>query len=104
MRYAAFLLVACGWSEQRFEVVGIERLCEAASTCAGTYDTPTCVDRLRATDRSACDFDPQAAKDCVAEVEEAACTPIEPFGVSELAVPEACAVAWDCPWIDLSAF
>ncbi len=104
MRYAApFLLVACGWSERRFEVEGIERLCEAASACAGTYAAETCVDRLRTTDRSACDFDPRAARDCGAQIEEAACTEIAPFGISELALPESCTAAYDCPWIELSA-
>lgn len=103
MRYAApFLLVACGWSERRFEVVGIERLCEAASACAGTYDTATCVDRLRSTDRSACDFDPGAARECSAASEEATCAVLEPFGVSELTVPEPCLAVYDCAWIDLS--
>ena len=105
MRYAApFLLVACGWSERQFEVVGIERLCGAASACAGTYDTDTCVDRLRATDRSGCDYDPAAARDCGAALEGASCAVIEPFGVSELAVPETCLTVYDCAWIDLSAF
>jgi hypothetical protein len=105
MRYGAvMLLVSCGWSETKFEVVGIERLCEAASACAGTYDAATCIDLLRSTDRSACSFDPKAARDCSKEAEEAACAEVVPFGVKELTVPESCHQTYDCEWIDLSAF
>jgi len=93
---APFLLVACGWSEQRFEVVGIERLCEAASACAGTFDAPTCVDRLRDGDRSDCDYDPKAARACADEVEAAGCTEEDVFGISTLAMPESCLGVWAC--------
>ena len=105
MRYAGLiLLVGCGWSERRFEAVGIERLCEAASACAGTYDASTCIDLLRSSDRSACDFDPAAARDCGHEADEAACAEVAPFGIWEITVPESCFGAYDCAWIELSAF
>ena len=109
MRILPFLaLAACGFGEKRFEVVGIERICEQASACAGTYDASACVDLLRTTDRSKCDYDPKAARSCADAVEEARCVEVEPFAVSELEVPEDCQAAYDCPaadgegWIDLS--
>jgi hypothetical protein len=105
MRYSSLLvLVGCGWSEARFEVEGIDRLCEAASACAGTYDAATCLDLLRTTDRSGCAYDRAAASDCVAELEDAECEPIDPFELEALAIPDSCYAAWDCDWLDLSAF
>jgi hypothetical protein len=100
-------LIGCGFGEKRFEVVGIERICEQASACAGTYDAAACVDALRTTDRSECDYDPAAAKACANTVEEARCVAREPFAVQELELPEDCQAAYDCPgadggWIDLS--
>jgi hypothetical protein len=100
-------LAACGFGEKRFEVVGIERLCEQASACAGTFDAAACVDHLRTTDRSTCDYDPAAAKACANDVEAAPCVPVEPFAMSALEIPEDCQAAYVCPgadgWIDLSA-
>jgi hypothetical protein len=105
MRNVGLLALAgCGWSERRFEVEGIERLCEAAADCAGTYDAATCVDALRTTDRSGCAFDRGAAGDCVAQLDDATCAPVDPFDVRELAIPDPCYQAWDCDWLDLSAF
>src|SRR5690349_20594325 len=89
-------VTSCGWSERRFEVVGIERLCERAAKCAGTYDAATCVDRLRTADRSSCTYDGAAAADCASQVEEAACKETEPFGLSELEIPEPCVETYDC--------
>lgn len=98
------LLIGCGWSERKFEVVGVQRLCEAAAACAGTYDPQTCVDRLRSSDRSGCDYDGAAARECAEQVEDAACAQVAPFDLYELAIPEACDRVWDgCDWIDLSA-
>lgn len=98
------LLVGCGWSEKKFEVVGIQRLCEQASACAGTYEVRACLDHLRGSDRSACDYDGAAAKDCARDLEEAACEQRAPFDLYELAMPESCTLVWDgCDWIDLSA-
>ncbi|MEQ1571140.1 MAG: hypothetical protein ABMA64_36255 [Myxococcota bacterium] len=105
MRFGGLLaLIGCGWSERRFEVDGIDQLCEAAAACAGTYDAATCVDLLRTTDREGCAYDAAAAADCVDGLDGAACETIEPFGVTELALPPACAEVWDCAWLDLSAF
>jgi hypothetical protein len=100
MRCAGLLLLtACGWSEQRFEAVGIERLCEEAAACAGTYDAQVCIDRLRLADRSSCTFDSDAAGDCVSALDDATCAPYEPFDVEQLVVPESCAAAYDCDWL-----
>jgi hypothetical protein len=94
------LLAACGWSEQRFEVVGIERLCEEAAACAGTYETQVCIDKLRLADRSQCTYDEKAAGDCVSGLDEAACVPYGPFEVKQLEIPEPCVAAYDCDWLD----
>ena len=99
-------LASCGYSEQKFEAVAVERLCEAAAQCAGTYDAAACVDRLRTTDRASCDYDPEAAKACASAVEDAACADVEPFALRELEIPADCQAAYACPdgdWIDLSA-
>lgn len=102
-RWALLAIAAgCGWSERRFEVEGIERLCEAAASCAGTYEASICVDRLRTADRSSCAYDGAAAADCAAEIEQAACVEIEPFGLYELTIPQACLDAYGCDWIDLA--
>lgn len=95
-------LSACGWSQQRFEIVGIERLCEAAASCAETYETSTCVDRLRSTDRTSCTYDARAAGDCLAALDDAGCEQVGPFEVTEIALPEPCTLVYDCEWIDFT--
>lgn len=95
-------LSGCGTSERRFEVVGIERMCEAAAACAGSFEATTCVDRLRSTDRSDCDYDPKAAGDCMAEVEEAECGTVAPYGIAQLQLPSACLEVYGCDWIDFT--
>jgi len=105
MRYGSlFALVGCGVSERRFEVVGVQELCDAAAACAGTYDAATCVDLLRSTDRADCAYDKVSAADCMDQLDGAACDTVEPYDLHELAVPEACYAAWDCAWLDLSVF
>ncbi len=108
MRYLAFVgLVACGGREERFLTDTVDALCAEASACAGTYEPAACVDALRGgLDAGGCTFDPSAAKDCARALDEgeAACEALEPFQVSALALPEACAAAYDCGraggWLD----
>ena len=104
MRWLLVLLVGCGWSEKKFEVEGIARLCDAAASCAGYYESADCYDVLRATDRSSCDYDPKSARACVNALEEASCTQVgTSLDLQELVVPEDCLAVYDCEWIDLSA-
>ncbi|MEQ1508216.1 MAG: hypothetical protein ABMB14_38655 [Myxococcota bacterium] len=104
-RYALLsMLAGCGWSERRFEAVGIQDLCDAASACAGTYDAATCVDLVRTTDRSGCAYDEKAAGDCMDALPDAACVDQDPFELKALAIPDRCYQAWDCDWLDLAAF
>jgi hypothetical protein len=94
----------CRHEEERFLVDGVDALCAAAAGCAGTYEPAACVDALRGGLTDACVFDPDAADECVAEIEEGpACEAIEPFDLRALAIPDACVQAWDCgknsePW------
>ena len=103
MRYVGLLILAsaCGWSERRFEAKGIAQLCEAAASCAQTYDASTCIDRLRSTDRSSCDFDPDKAAACSADAKDAPCETIGVFAIEALRIPESCIQTYDCDWIDL---
>lgn len=94
--------VSCGWSERRFEIVGIAELCEAASTCAETYPAEICIDRLRSADRSSCTYDKRAAGDCIDALDEAECGPVEPFDLVQLDLPDACWAVYDCEWLDLN--
>ena len=93
---APFLLVACGWSEQRFEVVGIERLCEAASACAGTFDAPTCVDRLRDGDCERLRLQSEGRPRVCRRGRGRRLHRGGRFGISTLAMPESCLGVWAC--------
>lgn len=102
MRWIALgALAGCGWSEHRFEVDGIGLLCDEAAACAGTYDAAACVDELRLSDRSTCDYDGREARSCAKELKEPVCAHHEQTGLSWLDVPEACHAAYTCAWIEL---
>lgn len=93
----------CGWSEVRFVDEGVAAVCEAAAACAGTYDASSCEARVRATDLSACDFDPREAEACADDVGVAGCQPAGGVfaDVPVLVLPASCAAAYDCAWITL---
>lgn len=96
----AVALVTGGcWSRERFERDGVERLCEAASACAGTYDVPSCVSALSAP-LDDCAYDPALGADCVAQLDFAACGVADPFGDPILEIPPTCDAAWDCGGVD----
>jgi hypothetical protein len=98
------VLGGCGWSETKFEVRGIEALCERAASCAGTFETAACIDELRATDRTSCDYDSRAARQCAVAAEDAACLTDPIFQTTTIEVPQPCLEVYDCEWIDLAPF
>lgn len=85
------VLTACGMSEPRFQVDGVDALCAEIAACTDHVEVDACVDEVRSTDRSTCDYDPSAAKDCIAELEGAACIVQVGSGRSSLEIPEVCA-------------
>ena len=111
------LVTACGMSEERFTVDGLQRLCEQEVLCAeNRFDLTACVDHVRATDRSGCDYDPKAARACYRAL-DTSCTPgvladpgaltspelcqeckVDEMGIATLALPSVCAEVYpDCP-------
>lgn len=93
---ALVCLVACGFSEEKFLVDGVGLWCERSAECAGSFDATTCVDVFRSTDRSSCDYDPAAAKECFAALPDAACIEDAPFELMVLDVPASCESAYIC--------
>lgn len=89
-------LAACGFSEDRFLVKGIERWCEASSECSGTFETQSCIDVMRSQDRSGCDYDAEAAADCYEALETAGCDDDPLLDLAVLVVPEACDAVYVC--------
>lgn len=88
---------ACGFSETRFEVKAIPLLCEQAANCVATFQTAACIDDVRAIDRSMCDYDPSAARDCFKELEDAPCVSNGDVGTTSIELPESCAIVYpDC--------
>ncbi len=96
----SWMLLAGGcWPRDRFEAEGVERLCEAASACAGTYDAAACAAALTAP-LEGCAYDRASAADCVAQLDHAACGEIEPFGDPSLEIPPTCETTFDCGDLD----
>lgn len=99
MRWFGVVLVglsACGFSEERFLVKGLGRWCDQSAACAGTFEASTCVDVFRTTDRTGCDYDPAAARDCFQELPDAACLEDDVLDVRYLDVPAACERVYAC--------
>lgn len=92
----AVVLMACGFSEERFLVDGYGRWCDQSSACSGTFEAQSCYDLLRSQDRSGCDYDPAAAKQCFDELETAECFDDPLLDLAVLTVPEACDAVYAC--------
>lgn len=90
------LTVGCGFSEERFLVKAVGRWCELSAQCAGTFDAQACVDVIRSTDRTGCDYDPVAGEQCWTELAEATCVEDDLLDVRYLDVPPACEAAYLC--------
>ncbi len=89
------LFAGCGWSEEKFNVKGVEAFCEAASECEADYDVATCIDYVRTVDRTSCDYDPASAKACFKAMDEAECVSNGDLQQSRLAIPPECDLVWD---------
>ena len=88
---ALLSLGACGLSETRFQAEVLSEFCLLNEDCTQTVDQASCIDALRAVDRTACDYDPSAAKTCEQELEtEAACVDNGDIGTSTLDYPSVC--------------
>lgn len=97
MRVVALLAVAgCGFSEERFLVKGVGRWCDLSAQCAGTFTAEACVDVIRSTDRSGCDYDPVAGEQCFGELAAATCVEDDLLDVRYLDVPASCEATWVC--------
>lgn len=91
-----FAMLACSFSEDRFLVDGIDRWCERSAECSGTFEPASCVDVLRAQDRSGCTYDPVAGKLCFDELEAAECFDDPNLDLPVLVVPVSCDEAYVC--------
>ena len=88
---ALISLAGCGLSEARFQADTLSDFCALNEACTETVDQPSCIEALRVVERSACDYDPRAAKTCQAELEtETTCVDNGDIGTSSLRYPEAC--------------
>jgi hypothetical protein len=93
---AALALVACGYSEEKFAEDRATKTCEAYAECMGE-ECPAGSDFGMV---EGCEFDPQAARDCIAA--EWTCT--EPVsGFSFPLPPDVCNNVWVCPETSESA-
>ncbi len=101
LRWLALMgLAACGYSEDKFLVNSVEPWCERPAECAGTFEAATCVDVFRSTDRTGCDYDPEAARECHDALETAACIEDSPFELMILDVPAACESVYVCAGVE----
>ena len=88
---AALFLAACGRSEKRFEVETIETFCKLNADCTQVVAAEACVDAIRSSLDSGCDYDPGAAKSCHDALEqEATCEDNGDVGTFTLAYPSVC--------------
>ena len=95
---AAAMCAACGWSEDRFWVDGLPAWCVEAAACEG-FSVEACIDHVRATDRSGCDYDGTAAKECFRATLNGAgqCIDQDDLGTSVFLGPDPCEQIWpDC--------
>ncbi len=89
------LASACGYSEKKFEVIAVVDFCDLNADCTQIVDSDTCVDIVRTMDRSKCDYDPKAAKDCAKLLEESSCVDNGDVGTFSLDYPEPCDLVYD---------
>lgn len=91
-----------GMAVEDFEVDVLDELCQAAADCEATFDAESCYDLLRSIDRSRCDFDADAARDCADGIPEARCIDNGDLGTTTWEVPEACDAVYSCGPISLA--
>jgi hypothetical protein len=92
------LLMACGWSEDKFHAVGLEEWCRQAAACEG-FEIDACIDHVRAAERAGCEFDPAKAKRCGKELNRdgGRCVDNGDLGTMQFLGPEPCDEVWpDC--------
>jgi hypothetical protein len=93
--YIVVLASACGYSEKKFQVETIPEFCSLNANCTEIIDAVACIDSLRTVDRSTCDYDPKAAKECQQLLEEATCEDNGDIGTYSLLYPESCDRVYD---------
>ena len=97
MRYVwpVILWVGCGWSEERLLTEGLDEWCTEATACEGGYTIDACIDHIRTVDRSLCDYDPEAARACIADLPSATCTDLPALDTASFNSPESCDEIWE---------
>lgn len=94
---AAVLLVGCGYSEATFQEEYVEVYCAWTVDCQFYDDESACREAYSdfpAADRSDCEYDGRAARDCVNELDALECPTVEN---EPIAFPNACNAVWTCP-------
>jgi len=88
---------ACGYSEKKFLVNTTFEFCSLNEYCTESVITAACVDAIRSVDRSSCDYNPKAAKEChkALEENEATCEANLDIDTSTLVYPAICDEVWE---------